>query len=150
MDKWKYQNKPCYLENRVVREPCAQKTACNFLGRTIQSSINMYIYTQKVEKDTLKSCSEILFFYYCPELPKRLKEKDSCSKMWLIDQLYIKLGSGMEAYVSCTYLISMVMSYCLNLNFWCLLGNSYQTLFISILNNLNLTGYLKFIGSASN
>ena len=26
MDKWEYQNKPCYLENRVVREPCKRKT----------------------------------------------------------------------------------------------------------------------------
>ena len=23
-----YQNKPCYLENRVVREPCKRRTAC--------------------------------------------------------------------------------------------------------------------------
>ena len=29
MDKWEYQNKQCYLENRVVREPCKQRTACN-------------------------------------------------------------------------------------------------------------------------
>ena len=28
MDKWEYQNKPCYLENRVVREPCKRRTAC--------------------------------------------------------------------------------------------------------------------------
>ena len=28
MDKWEYQNKPCYLENRVAREPCKQRTAC--------------------------------------------------------------------------------------------------------------------------
>ena len=26
--QWKYQNKPCYLENRVVREPCKRRTAC--------------------------------------------------------------------------------------------------------------------------
>ena len=26
-----YQNKPCYLLNRVVRELCKQKTACSFL-----------------------------------------------------------------------------------------------------------------------
>ena len=32
LDKWEYQNKPCYLENRVVREPCKQRTACiNFI-----------------------------------------------------------------------------------------------------------------------
>ena len=47
---------------------------------------------KKFKKNTLKSCSEKLkstFFPYCPELPK---QKNSCSKMWLIDQLYIKLG----------------------------------------------------------
>ena len=30
--------------------------------------------------------------YYATELPKRPKQKKSCSKMWLIDQLCIKLG----------------------------------------------------------
>ena len=43
-----------------------------------------------------KSCSEKLksiFFPYCPELPQRPKHKNSCAKMWLIDQLYIELGS---------------------------------------------------------
>ena len=28
MDKCEFQDKPCYLENRVVREPCKQRTAC--------------------------------------------------------------------------------------------------------------------------
>ena len=28
MEKWEYQNKSCYLENCVVREPCKQRTAC--------------------------------------------------------------------------------------------------------------------------
>ena len=37
----------------------------------------------KVEKTTLKSCSEFL---------KRPKQKNSCSKIWPIDQLYIELG----------------------------------------------------------
>ena len=32
------------------------------------------------------------YFSYCPELPKWPKQKNSCSKIWLIDQLYIKLG----------------------------------------------------------
>ena len=46
-------------------------------------------------KTFLKSCSEKLnstFFPYYPELPERLKQKNSCSKMWLIDQLFIELG----------------------------------------------------------
>ena len=33
-----------------------------------------------------------MFLHYCPELPKQPKQKNSCSKMWLINQLYIKLG----------------------------------------------------------
>ena len=28
MDKWEYQNKPCYLENRAVSELCKWMTAC--------------------------------------------------------------------------------------------------------------------------
>ena len=31
-------------------------------------------------------------FFYLPELPKRPKQKISCSKMWLIDHLYVELG----------------------------------------------------------
>ena len=35
--------------------------------------------TQKIEIDTFQSCSDILFFsYYCLELPKPPKDKDSC------------------------------------------------------------------------
>ena len=36
--------------------------------------------------------SNPLFFPYCPELPKRPKQKNLCSKMWPIDQLCIELG----------------------------------------------------------
>ena len=32
------------------------------------------------------------FFPYCPELPKRPKQKNLCFKMWLIYELYIELG----------------------------------------------------------
>ena len=50
---------------------------------------------QKVEKPPSKVAqknSKPLFFHYCPELPKRPKQKYSCSKLWLIDQLYLELG----------------------------------------------------------
>ena len=50
---------------------------------------------QKVEKTTLKSCSEKLkstFFPLLPAQPKWPKQKNSCSEMWPIDQLYIELG----------------------------------------------------------
>ena len=52
---------------------------------------------QKVEKTTLKSCSEFLkstFFPLLPAQPKWPKQKKSCSKMWPIDQLHIELGSN--------------------------------------------------------
>ena len=31
MDKWEYHNKPCYLENCVVREPCKRRSACIYV-----------------------------------------------------------------------------------------------------------------------
>ena len=62
---------------------------CNFLVRTLQ-----YLKKncpKKVEKNTLKSRSEILK-KNPPQLPKWPKQKNSCSNMQLIDQLYKKLG----------------------------------------------------------
>ena len=50
---------------------------------------------QKVEKSTLKSLPKKLkstFFSLLPAQPEQPKQKNSCSKMWLIDQLYIELG----------------------------------------------------------
>ena len=53
---------------------------------------------KKLKKNTLKSCSEKLkstFVPHYPELfkrPKWPKQKNSCSKMWLLDQLHIELG----------------------------------------------------------
>ena len=41
----------------------------------------------------LKKPPSKIFFPYWPEVPKRPKQKNLCSKMWLIDQLCIKLGS---------------------------------------------------------
>ena len=60
---------------------------------TIFSKKN-FLCPQKVEKNTLKKCSEKLKsnFPYYPELPKWPKQKNSCSKMWLIDKLFIELG----------------------------------------------------------
>ena len=54
---------------------------------------------QKVEKKTpskvAQKNSNPPLFSLLPELPKRPKQKNSCSKMWLIDQLYIELGLGL-------------------------------------------------------
>ena len=42
---------------------------------------------------TALSCPELPWAALsCPELPKQPKQKNSCSKMWFIDQLYIELG----------------------------------------------------------
>ena len=45
-------------------------------------------------KTTLKSSKEILkyFFPYCPELPRRPKQKNLCSKMWLYRPAVYKTG----------------------------------------------------------
>ena len=71
--------------------------------------INFLFCPQKVEKTTLKSCSEKLkstFFPLQPAQPKRPKQKNSCSKMWPIDQLYIELGSQFYLTLIHTYLFS--------------------------------------------
>ena len=44
MDKWEYQNKPCYLENHVVREPCKQRTAC------ILNILSMFLFMSFYKK----------------------------------------------------------------------------------------------------
>ena len=56
--------------------------------------IFLFFSPQKVKKNTLRSCTETLkstFFPLLPELLKRPKQKDLCSKMWPINQLYIEL-----------------------------------------------------------
>ena len=63
---------------------------------TIFSKINIdknFVH-KKLKKPPSKVAqknSNPLFFPYCPELPKRPKQKNLCSKMWLIDELYIEL-----------------------------------------------------------
>ena len=49
----------------------------------------------KILKNTVKSTvakKYLVFFGTAISCPKRPKQKNSCSKIWLIDQLYIKLG----------------------------------------------------------
>ena len=51
--------------------------------------------SRKKHPQKLLKKPQIHFFPHCPELPKRPKRpklKISCSKMWLIDQLFIELG----------------------------------------------------------
>ena len=44
--------------------------------------------------------TQIHFFPYCPKLPKRPKQKNSCSKLWLIHQLYIELGYQVDEMIN--------------------------------------------------
>ena len=58
--------------------------------------LKVFFCTQKVEKKTplkVAKKNSIIFLHYCLELPNRPKYQNSSSKMWLIDQLYVKLGS---------------------------------------------------------
>ena len=48
-----------------------------------------YFAHEKLKKHPQNT--QIYVFPYCPELPKR-PQKHLCSNMWLIEQLYIKLG----------------------------------------------------------
>ena len=62
--------------------------------RTLQNFKKVFKFLfahKKLKKITLKNCSEKLkstFFSLLPELPKRPKQKNLCSKMWPIDQLF--------------------------------------------------------------
>ena len=46
---------------------------------------------KKTPSKVAQKNSNPLFFPYCPELPKRPKQKNSCSKLWFREQLYIEL-----------------------------------------------------------
>ena len=70
----------------------------------LKTNLEFFSCAQKVEKNTLKSCSENLkstFFLLVPAQPKWPKLKNSCSKIWPIDQLYIELGT----YHKCFFLL---------------------------------------------
>jgi hypothetical protein len=102
---------------------------------------------QKVEKNTLKSCSEKLkstFFPLLPAQPKWPKQKNSCSKMWPIDQLYIELGiyqNVQEIFVSCNVCANF-FNYCNSLaNFWW-----WDYFHISILNAHHIVRNWKWVG----
>ena len=72
---------------------------CNFLVQTLQcfrKDFQFFFFTTKSWKNysqKLLRIPQIHFFSLLPWLPKRPKQKNSCSKMWPIDQLYIELES---------------------------------------------------------
>ena len=49
MDKWEYQNKPSYLENRVIREPFKRRTACTcfFIKKIIYFQVGAAIVNEE-------------------------------------------------------------------------------------------------------
>ena len=70
---------------------------CNFLvDSTISpNSFEFIVSPTKSWKNHPKKLlrkTQIHFFPIVPWLPKRPKQKNSCFKIWLIDQLYIELG----------------------------------------------------------
>ena len=84
--------KKYFFESKRIEKNSIKKiyyTLCKFLMRTLQYFQKKFkkFPTYRVEKTT----SKILNFIH-PELPKWPKQKNSCSKKWLLEQLYIKLG----------------------------------------------------------
>ena len=60
-----------------------------------QKNLNFLFANKKLKKKTPSKVAQKNsnpHFSLLPELLKRPKQKNSCFKMWLIDQLYIKLG----------------------------------------------------------
>ena len=52
-----------------------------------------FLVSENLKKTPSKVAkNKLILFPYCPELPKWPKQKNLCSKMWLIDQMHIKLG----------------------------------------------------------
>ena len=47
---------------------------------------------KKKNPQKLLRIPKIHFFSLLPELSKQPKQKNSCSKMWLVEQLYVELG----------------------------------------------------------
>ena len=63
--------------------------------QSFQKRFKLFFAHKKLKKTPSKVAqknSNPLFFPYCPELHKWPKQKNSCSKLCLIDQLHIKLG----------------------------------------------------------
>ena len=52
----------------------------------------MFVLTTKSSTNHPQKFLRIPWIHFFPLLPKRPKKKNSCSKMWPIDQLYIELG----------------------------------------------------------
>ena len=72
-----------------------------FWGQKIKKKkLKSFLPSKKLKKPTSKVAqnnSNRLFFSLLPELPNQPKQKNSCSKMWPIDQLYIELGCKVVA-----------------------------------------------------
>ena len=68
MDKGEYQNKPCYLENHVVREPCKWRTACICLYSKVSGYVDF--------GSSKKLCRYLinLRFGYNPKNPRKFSK----------------------------------------------------------------------------
>ena len=58
-----YQNKLCYLENRVVREPCKQRTAC--IMKILFCLLNFTVFKSHVGQNVSDALRETFFEEFC-------------------------------------------------------------------------------------
>ena len=78
MDKWEYQSNLCYLENRFVREPCKQRTACTYLrGLVIQ-----VLHTSKTHFNHCKDLSSKISTYLELQIETNRNHSFAIKKSW--------------------------------------------------------------------
>ena len=69
MNKWEYQNKPYYLENRVVWEPCKRRTACTLVLLYMLKFFLKMDYLKLISKNfkmpNIKNALLLLLFQNC-------------------------------------------------------------------------------------
>ena len=90
MDKWEYQNKPCYLENRGVRELCKRRTACTCVfTRYLQINIVYHIMFNKFPIFCFHNYFNLVVWF--------IDSKDNLIKKYLLLSLFCQknlIGSG--------------------------------------------------------
>ena len=59
MDKWEYQNKPFHLENRVVTEPCNQRTSYTPCSNSFSFYMLLKSVFLEIKEENLMKCNFI-------------------------------------------------------------------------------------------
>jgi hypothetical protein len=91
-----------FVGKKIKNQIVIKAFLCNFLVRLLKSFFKFegFFAHKKLKKAPSKVAqkTQIHFFPLLPGLPKRPKQKNSRSKMWLKEQLYIELGYGLKIY----------------------------------------------------